>query len=351
MKKIAYFYPNLTSFVKRDIEILSTKYSVITHDFNLTKKHLVPFQFIKQLLFIIRSFFSVDSVICHFAGYSSLLPALFSKLFRKPCFIIVAGTDAAWFPDLNYGNYGKRLLGWATCTSLKNATLIFPVHESLAYQDYNYYPSGAPAQGFQHFCPQTKSIPFKALYYGYDSSLFKPVKGIERQKNSFLTIGNLSNPYMFKRKGYDLIIELAELRPELNFTLVGWDKKQEITVPKNVTLLPYMSQHEVINCFSKHEYYFQLSIMEGFPNALAESMLCGCVPIGSNVSGIPDIIGDTGYILETHTLADLNQLITEIISKNNLNQLSIKARNRISINFTLERRLQEFENAINLYTK
>ncbi len=345
-KKIIYTYPHPSTFILRDIEILKYDYSVVAYEFDVKKKWLTPYQFIKQFLFLGISIWNTDVLICHFAGYSSFLPALFGKIFRKSCFIIVAGNDGSKFPDFNYGNYTKKLLGYFTGKSLQLATHILPVHESLVYQDYNYYKGGTPAQGYAYFYPKAKKVPFTPIYYGYDTEFFKPNTTIERKKNSFITIGNLNDKYAFKRKGFDMVVELAKLRPELSFTLVGWDGIKQIEIPNNIKLLRFMSLDKVVNLFSEHEYYFQLSIMEGFPNALAEAMLCGCIPIGSSVSGIPFIVGDTGYILNKRDVTLLNSLVDEALIDKRRKELPLLARKRIVENFTYKDRKKMFDEII-----
>lgn len=339
-KYIIYFYPHPSTFILRDIEILSASYHVIPYEFVVKVKWRTPLEFIKQFFFLLFKLGQTDLFICHFAGYASFLPAVFGKIFRKPCFIIVAGNDGSKFSDFNYGNFTKKLLGYFTGKSLQLATHILPVHESLVYQDYDYYEGGKPAQGYAYFFPKAKNVPFTPVYYGYDTNFFQPNTTIGRKKNSFITIGNLNDKYAFKRKGFDMVIELAKLRPELSFTLVGWDGIKQIDVPENVQLLRFMPLNEVVNVFSEHEYYFQLSIMEGFPNALAEAMSCGCIPIGSNVSGIPFIIGKTGYILNKRDVNLLSKLVDKALSDINRNELQILARKRIQENFSYENRLE-----------
>jgi glycosyltransferase involved in cell wall biosynthesis len=339
-EKIIYVYPSRSTFILRDIEILGEDYDVIEFFFDTSNKKRVPFYFFKQLYFLIFNLPKCNGIICHFAGYSSILPSLISKIFKKKCLIIVAGNDGSKFPDFNYGNYTKKVFGFVTGNSLRFASHILPVHESLYFQEYSYYEGGKPAQGYSYFFPKAKNVPYTPVYYGYDSNIFKISDSVVRNQNSFLTIGNLSDPYCFKRKGYDLIIELAFKRPDCNFTLIGWDGKTKMEIPENVLLLPYMSQSEIIKQFNRHQFYFQLSIMEGFPNALAEAMLCGCIPIGSNVSGIPYIVQDTGFILKERNVEQLNVIIDEIKLKTNLElaQLSIKAINRVASEFTYENR-------------
>lgn len=331
--------------------MLSAVHEVLTFNFHSGKKRLIPFRFIYQLVFILLFGWKSKVFICHFAGYGSFLPALLGKIFRKPCLIIVAGNDAACFPDMGYGNYTRWLLGFFTRKSLALAARILPVHERLVYQDYHYYAGGMPAQGYAYFAPEAKGVPYTPVHYGYDAEVFRIKDGVQRQPNSFLTIGNLADRYIFKRKGYDLILELARRRPDLSFTMVGSQQIKGIVLPPNVKLLPFMPIDKVVDVMNEHEYYFQLSIMEGFPNALAEAMLCGCIPIGSSVSGIPFIVGDTGYILETREVHLLSALIDEALGDPGRKKLSSLARNRVKSKFSPEHRMAALEAVIQLHTK
>lgn len=350
---IIYVYPSRTSFILRDIEILNEKHKIKEYFFKVFNKKKVPWEFIRQFVFFIRNIKKTDAVICHFAGFSSMLPALLCKLFNKPCFIIVAGNDASNFPSFKYGNYTRKLLKFATSISLKYATHIMPVHESLHFQEYTYYKGGEPAQGYAHFCKSAVKVPFTPVYYGFNADVFQPNLNVERKPMTFLTVGNLSEKYSYRRKGYDLILELAKLRPDINITLVGWDGKRKFDTTENVTLLPFMNQNELITEFSKHRFYFQVSIMEGFPNALAEAMLCGCIPIGSNVSGIPHIIGETGYILKKRDVDQLSLIIDQIksTSSDELNILSMLSRQKIQSEYTCERRNNEISRLLGQYVR
>lgn len=341
---VIYVYPHRSTFIKKDIDLLAEEFQVKECFFDVSSKYLLPLRIFQQLFFLLWFLPKSKATYCHFAGYPALLPVLLSKLFRKPCFVIVAGTDAACFPDFRYGNFVRKLQGRITGMSLRFATHILPVHESLYFQNYSYYKGGEPAQGYSYFYPKAKNTPYSPVYYGYDPSFFNiESKPPRRREKSFITVGNLSEGYMFKRKGYDLLIELAKKRTDINITLVGWDGIQQLDVPSNVTLVPFMEQHELVKELNKHQFYFQLSIMEGFPNALAEAMLCGCIPIGSNVSGIPYIVGETGFILNKRELKELNVLIDNVIQLNTeeLFNLSSEARQRIVDNFSLSRRKEE----------
>lgn len=329
-KTLTYFYPHASTFIVRDFELLSPHYVVQTYEFSVKVKWKVPIEFLKQLYFILfqakGSFF-----VCHFAGYASLLPVLIGKLTRRKVFIIVAGNDGSRFMDFKYGNFTKRLLGWATETSLRFSNHILPVAQGLVYQDYTYYPGGMPAQGFHFFAPSTKRVPYTVAPYGFNTSIFNFNPEKTRPENSFITIGNLNDPYCFFRKGYDLIFELAARNPNWSFTIVGWNNT-DMEVPSNITLIQFSPVEVLIEQLQNHRYYLQLSVMEGFPNALGEAMACGCVPIGSNVSGIPELIGDTGVILGIKNIPELEQSIQQLLTKD-FQKASLKSRERIELKF------------------
>ena len=344
--KLTYFYPHASTFIVRDLDLLSIDYAVQCYEFSVKKKWKVPFEFLKQFIFILfkakGTFF-----VCHFAGYASLLPVILGRLFGKKVFVIVAGNDGAKFMDFRYGNYTKKLLGWSTKTSLRFSTHILPVAQGLVYQKYTYYPGGYPAQGFQYFAPETEQIPYTVIPYGFDTTVFSPNESLDRIEKSFITIGNLKDPYCYFRKGFDLILELAKRNPDWRFTIIGWESNQ-IEVPENVSLVPFSPMSVLINYLQCNRYYLQLSVMEGFPNALGEAMACGCVPIGSNVSGIPELIGDTGVILNEKKVEYLETSI-QLLMEQDFQAASIKARDRIKNNFLPEHRLKKLKEVFDKY--
>jgi glycosyltransferase involved in cell wall biosynthesis len=136
-------------------------------------------------------------------------------------------------------------------------------------------------------------------------------------------------------------LELAERQPTWHFTIIGWEPNGQ-KVPSNVELVAFSPIAVVIEYLQKHRYYFQLSVMEGFPNALGEAMACGCVPIGSNVSGIPELIGDTGLILSEKNVLYLERSI-ELLLQQDFSAASMKARNRIEAYFLPEHRLSKMK--------
>ena len=66
-------------------------------------------------------------------------------------------------------------------------------------------------------------------------------------------------------------------------------------------------------------------------------MLCGCIPIVSNVFSMPEIIGDSGYVLKERNHDQLKSLILNALKDPSSNKSDL-ARNRIKENYTLTKR-------------
>jgi glycosyltransferase involved in cell wall biosynthesis len=61
-------------------------------------------------------------------------------------------------------------------------------------------------------------------------------------------------------------------------------------------------------------------------------MLCGCIPVGTKITGIATAIGDTGFIVDERT----PEKAAEAIRKALMSGSGEKARQRIIGNFSLE---------------
>ena len=72
-------------------------------------------------------------------------------------------------------------------------------------------------------------------------------------------------------------------------------------------------------------------------------MLCGCVPIGSQVFGIPDAIGSTGILFDLET--DLEQ-VADFINSNIGTKEFKNARKRIKKKFNLASRIKKIKENI-----
>lgn len=334
-KRVLYIHSVKTSFVRKDVALLKENFDVKIFFFDPSNKLLVPFQFIKQFFFITFYILKSDITITQFGGYQSFLPTLLAKVFRKKSLVILGGTDCVSFPSINYGNFNRPGLKQFTAWSLRLATHLSPVHKSLVLSDYTYTKDDYPKQGYKYFCPKVQAG-HTELFYGYDSTQFKNDQ--KKIKNSFITVGFLNNANYY-RKGIDLIVKQAELFPEFKFTIVG-GTIEDIPidkVPANVEMISSVSYDELKNLYGTHEFYFQLSICEGFPSAICEAMLCGCIPIGSDVAAIPEIMGGTGFVLKHKDDNELSSIMNEAIACDKEAKAEL-ARKQIIDNFPLDTR-------------
>lgn len=330
---IIYTYPIETAFIKRDVEMLSPLFKVKTLEFTNDPIKL-PFYFFIQFFQLLFYLPKTSHYLCFFGGYHSLLPVMFGKTFGKKVYIQCGGTDAMNMPEINYGNYRKRWLRESTIYSFKNCTKILPVAASLVKHIYKYSPLISPFQGLLHLIPYLET-PIQVIHNGFNSNFWKD-QGTHRPTFSFITVATgISKKNRAMIKGIDLILQLAEAFPTFSITIVG-DPAYNSTLP-NIKVVGKLPPKKLLEEFNKHQFYLQLSMSEGFPNALAEAMLCGCIPIGSSVGAIPEIIGDTGFILERKDTGVLFTII-KATKHTNLHALRILAPFRIKAHYNYEDR-------------
>lgn len=333
---ILYIHIGLSSFVKKDIHILKSEFNVFELYFNVNNKKRIPLEFLKQFYKLAVLSRKTNCFVIQFAGFHSVLPVLFSKILKKKSIIVLGGTDCVSFPSINYGNFNRYFLAKATKLSLNLTNLLLPVDDTLVKYKYTYQSEDFDHQGYLFHAPNVKTKS-EVIYNGYDSIEWDSHSEI-KEENSFVTIAaNLGSRFGIQLKGIDLFIELASFFPDYKFYIVGGYGIQ-IPLTDNVILLENIKNEELPSFLSSKQYYLQLSMSEGFPNALCEAMLCNCTPIVSNVGAMPKIVDNEELILKEK---DINQLV-EIIKKINLRITNPEVyRNKIITNFSIERRKTE----------
>lgn len=348
---VLYICHSSTSFTKIDTLILSEKFKVNIFEFHIKGALSIPLLWIKQKFFMWKNIRSSQLVFCMFAGYHTIIPVIFSRMFNKPCIIVAGGIDAVSFPSVNYGNFNKFLLAKITAYSFKWCTHIAPISNYLIDSAYTYQDNDFERQGFLFHVKGLKT-PYTLVYNGFETQHWF-WENENREKNSFLTIAaNLESESRRMIKGIDMFLEAAKLFPDYNFTIIGSNNATtDLEVPHNVKVIPFMPHKQLKEIYNKHDFYLQLSMSEGFGNTLAEAMLCGCIPIGANAGAIPFIIDKNGFILQKKEINALKSIILQAVEYGPKDEMRKLARQSILDRFSITQRKEALYKIINTLVK
>lgn len=335
-------------FVTNDVNTLKEKYNVSLYN-TYTKNNIkIIFTLLKQFIYLLFNTYKFKLVYIWFADYHSFFPVLLFKIFRKKSIICAGGYEATYIPEINCGVFtndtiAKSIRRFAVSFSLNNCSYILPVDDSLIYNENSYIHSNQSVKkilkdGIKHFLPNIKAK-IRTVAPGYDSEVFKKRTNITKEK-MILCAGLVPNDFEIKRKGFDYLIDAAKQMPDTKFVFIGFTNElieqiEKLNI-KNLKLISTVSYDELIENYSSAKVFAQISLFEGFPSTLCEAMLCECIPVGSNVNGIPKIINSNGFIIKNRNLDEVLFALKKAIEAPE--ELGFKAREHIMKNFTLEKR-------------
>ena len=325
-QSILFVYVNYSSFVKADFEILSSFANVTKYQFKPGKGIFrTGIEVLKEFVFLIFNGFKFDSVFIWFGDYHSLLPVLFAKIFKKKSFVVIGGYDVSTLSEYGYGSFSHPIRSFFTRNTFKYVDICFPVAEALRKK-------------LLIINPKAKAETIATIV---DIEKFN-FSEYERPKQ-IITVSGTENHQRLMVKGLDRFRELATYLPEFEFIIIGATdtvKSYFEPLPVNLTLLPPQQFDTLTKYYESASFYAQLSRSEGLPNALCEAMLCGCIPVGTNVGDIQITIGNTGITIEDwkpEVLVDFIQL-----NHNNI-QLRDRARERIITLYNPAKRIERFK--------
>jgi glycosyltransferase involved in cell wall biosynthesis len=269
---------------------------------------------------IFKGIKDTDCCFIWFANVWSVAAIIFSKIYKKKVIIIAGGYDAANEPKINYGLMQHPILKYFAKFSFNNADLVLAVSHSTK----------------RELIENTKIKDPIVIYNGVDAKRFYP-KG-EKDRDLIITVGAVNKGTLAK-KGLTTFVKSAKYLPEKKFLLIGKHADDSISylnsiAPNNVEFTGFVTSEELLSYMQRAKVYVQVSAHESFGVAVAEAMLCECVPVVSDQGALPEVVGGAGFYVRELTPEETAKQIGKAIDSD----LGKKARERIINNFSMEKR-------------
>jgi len=300
-----------TSFIRADLAFLESRTSV-TNGIGSGFLHLIGL-----LLDTART----DIVFSWFASVYGAVAVLWGRLLGKRTVMQVGGVDMAKDDVAGYGTWTSWWRSLIVGMALRNADHVLVVDESLG-----------------------KEAMERAGYDGHNIEVletrFSPEEWYpEGDKEAcVLTVAVVPDMARVYVKGIDLLIEAARMSPGIRFECVGVHETiaKRLDPPANLAIHPPRPKGEVLALMQRAKVYCQPSRREGLSNALCEAMLCGCIPVATDVGGSRRAVGETGFVAASVT----GSAIADAVAQAMLNErsLGLEARERIKTEFPESRR-------------
>jgi len=299
----------------------------ISEDLTLLRKHF-DVDHLKTLgasapLKIIAGVRRADLTFTWFASVYSFFVVQTAALFGKRSIVVIGGVDAARVPEIGYGIWLSPWKAILVRNALRKAFRVLPVDPSLGRE---------VARLAEYDGENIRWVPT-----GYDASFWTPRGPKERH---VLTVAACHDEGRLKAKGIDFLISCARRMPGTRFVLVGLMspviERVRVDAPANVEIIPFANREDLLRQYQRARVYLQPSMTEGLPNSLCEAMLCGCIPVGTRVGGIPTAIGDAGFLVPYGDVEKTTAALETALGADGV--AGQKGRERIASEFTLERR-------------
>lgn len=319
--KLLFLYKRKNSFVAQDISILEK-------DFDLKELAFFPFSsplqiiqnFIKQFVFLLFSGWKYKRIYIWFADYHAFLPSLFSRINGGKTYVVNGGYDVNISNEFNYGALKNPFRAKMVKYVLNSASYCIPVTRELE-------PSIRSV---------SKNTNIITIPTGYDPDDWH--FSTKKREYFATTVSITSDKERFLVKGIDRFVQLATLFPNERFLVVGTSLDflaSLIELPINLEILPPVTPKELNTIYQNSKFYAQFSRSEGLPNAICEAMLCGCIPVATDVGGISNLVSGNGILLnewnEVKAAEEMRKLNITVLSRE-------KCREFISSNYSLEKR-------------
>ncbi|MFA5933033.1 MAG: glycosyltransferase family 1 protein [Microgenomates group bacterium] len=184
-----------------------------------------------------------------------------------------------------------------------------------------------------------------AAYPGYDKNIFKPTrdhKKIDLIKEKYGIIGKYIIYIGTIQPKKNLIRLIEAFKPIENLKLVivgktkglgreGWmfdeilEKPAKLGIEDKVVFTGFVPTEELPYLLSDAETFILPSLWEGFGIPAVEAMACGAPVIVSNVSSLPEVVGEAGLLIDPRSVTQTEQAIRTVTTDKKLREKRVKA--------------------------
>jgi len=220
--------------------------------------------------------------------------------------------DAYWYEEVWYKNIPLYL---------KRADSIIAVSEYVKASLMRYY-----------------KIPQQKICVAYPGVGEEFIRIKDKTKlNNFSKRFSIPSPYILtvatsvERKNLKRVLEsyyrIKKLNPGLKLVIVG--NKKSIQMPlvseiekmdlKNQVYFPgYIGPTDLVYFYNLAEVFLFPSLYEGFGLPVLEAMACGCPVITSNISALPEVVGDAAILVNPYSVEEISTAMEKVLTNKTL---------------------------------
>jgi len=281
--------------------------------------------------------------------YSFLLPLVHHKALRNSHYLKTNQMDGSWSAILAKWFYKKPLVvrtGY-TLSQLENQLKRYSIIKRKIIElieKFAYKFSDIAVVASQHnknyliekYAIEADKIQVIGNYI--DIQRFVPNPTIKKEPNKIIFVGRLSP----EKNLYNLIDAITETNLTLDIYGQGILRKElesYATQKKaKVNFMGVIPNNQLPRILNSYQYYILPSLYEGMPKTLLEAMACGLVCIGTNVTGINEVIEDgvNGYLAVSINHNNLYKVILKATSITNTSLIQENAKQTILNNYSLD---------------
>lgn len=221
------------------------------------------------------------------------------------------------FPEMFKKDDLWKLNNW-TKFSVENAEHIVTISDASKQDIIKYY--------------QVEKKKITVAYPGYDSEIFRPIKDLLKIKeatqkykiegNYIIYVGTIQ-----PRKNLLRLIEVFTKIEGLKLVIVGktmgfgregWmfeeilRKPQELGIEDKVIFTGFAPTEDLLYLLNGAQAFILPSLYEGFGIPVVDAMACGTPVIVSNVSSLPEVVGQAGTLVDPYNIEQMEQVIRTV---------------------------------------